>query len=285
MLRFGIDLPNFGPFSDPFRVIEFARLAEHAGWDGFFLWDHMDRPTQHPLIDSWIALSAVAVNTHRMRIGALVTPLPRRRPWMVARQAVALDQISRGRLIFGAGIGTGRHEEWGNFGEQTDAKARGAMLDEGLDILSGLWSGQPFSYAGQYYQVQGSTFTPPPVQQPRIPIWIAGVWPHKAPFRRAARWDGMCPLLPEGESLTHLKDAIAYTQSYRTDPAAPFDIVYLTGPVDPDQPDFADRVAQASDMGVTWWIQEFRAPYFGTAWTEPWNVEAMREHIAKGIPL
>jgi alkanesulfonate monooxygenase SsuD/methylene tetrahydromethanopterin reductase-like flavin-dependent oxidoreductase (luciferase family) len=280
MMHFGIDLPNFGPFSDPFLVIEFAQLAEQAGWDGFFLWDHLDRPTHHPLLDPWMALAAVAVNTQRIRLGALVTPLPRRRPWKVARQAVALDQLSKGRLIFGAGMGTGRSEEWGNFGEQTDPKARGGMLDEGLDILTGLWSGQPFSYTGQYYLVRGSTFTPPPVQQPRIPIWIAGAWPHKAPFRRAARWDGMCPLLPEEDTLAHLKDAIAFTQSCRPDPSAPFDIVYITGPVSRDPARFADQVAQATDMGVTWWIEEFRAPFFGTEWIEPWNVNAMRSHVA-----
>ncbi|MBI5960905.1 MAG: LLM class flavin-dependent oxidoreductase [Chloroflexi bacterium] len=284
MMRFGIDLPNFGPFSDPFVVIEFARLAEQAGWDGFFLWDHIDRPTQHPLVDPWMTLAAVAVNTQRIKIGALVTPLPRRRPWKVARQAVALDQLSRGRLIFGAGLGTGRSEEWGNFGEQTDAKARGGMLDEGLDILTGLWSGQPFSYTGQYYRVGGSTFTPPPVQQPRIPIWIAGAWPNKAPFRRAARWDGMCPLLPEGNTLAHLKDAIEFTQSCRADPAAPFDFVYITGPVSRDPAQFADQVAQAEAMGVTWWIEEFRAPSFGTEWTAAWDVDAMRAHVVKGVP-
>ena len=285
MMRFGIDLPNFGPFSDPFRMIEFARLAEQAGWDGFFLWDHLDRPTHHPLLDPWMALAAVAVNTERIRLGTLVTPLPRRRPWKVARQTVALDLLSKGRFIFGAGIGSGRIEEWENFGEQTDPRLRGEMLDEGLDVLTGLWSGQPFSYAGQHYRVQGSTFTPTPVQQPRIPIWIAGVWPKKAPFRRAARWDGMCPLLPEeGDPLAHLKDAIDFTQSCRPDPAAPFDIVYITGPVSRDPALFADQAARAASMGVTWWIEEFRAPSFGTDWLDPWDVDAMRAHIAKGIP-
>jgi alkanesulfonate monooxygenase SsuD/methylene tetrahydromethanopterin reductase-like flavin-dependent oxidoreductase (luciferase family) len=283
MLRFGIDLPNFGPFSDPALVIEFARLAEQSGWDGFFLWDHLDRPTHHPLLDPWIALAAVAANTQRITFGALVTPLPRRRPWKVAREVVALDHLSHGRIIFGAGLGSGRHEEWENFGEQTDAKARGVMLDEGLDILDGLWSGQPFSYDGQYYQVQGSTFTPPPVQQPRIPIWIAGAWPHKAPFRRAARWDGMCPLLPEGNTLQHMKEAIAFTQSCRPDPTAPYDYVYITSPISRDPALFADQTTQAAEIGVTWWIEEFRAPFFGTDWNAPWDVDAMRAHIAKGV--
>jgi alkanesulfonate monooxygenase SsuD/methylene tetrahydromethanopterin reductase-like flavin-dependent oxidoreductase (luciferase family) len=282
MIRFAIDLPNFGPFSDPAHVIAFARLAEHAGWDGFFLWDHLDRPTKHPLLDPWMALAAVAVSTERLKLGALVTPLPRRRPWKVAREAVALDQLSQGRAIFGAGLGSGRHEEWENFGEQTDAKQRGVMLDEGLDIIAGLWSGQPFSYNGQYYRVQGSTFTPPPVQQPRIPIWIAGVWPNKAPLRRAARWNGVCPLLPDVDSLAAMQDAITFTQSCRADPSTPFDFVYITRPQRHDTPAFADQVAQAADMGVTWWIEEFRAPWFGTEWTDPWNVDAMRDQVIAG---
>jgi alkanesulfonate monooxygenase SsuD/methylene tetrahydromethanopterin reductase-like flavin-dependent oxidoreductase (luciferase family) len=284
MIRFGVDLPNFGPFSDPFTVIEFARLAEQAGWDGFFLWDHVDRPTHHPLLDPWMALSAVAVNTQRVRLGALVTPLPRRRPWVVARQTVALDQLSRGRLIFGAGIGSGRSEEWENFGEELDPRARGVMLDQGLDVLAGLWSGQPFSYAGQHYRVQSSTFTPPPVQRPRIPIWIAGAWPNKAPFRRAARWDGMCPLLPEGDTLAHLEAAIAFTQSCRADPAAPFDIVYITAPHAHDRASLPAQVARASALGVTWWIEEFRATAFGTEWTDAWDVEAMRDYVLQGPP-
>jgi hypothetical protein len=171
-----------------------------------------------------------------------------------------LDLLSNGRFIFGAGIGSGRIEEWDNFDEQTDPRLRGEMLDEGLDVLAGLWSGQPFSYAGQHYHVQGSTFTPTPVQQPRIPIWIAGVWPKKAPFRRAARWDGMCPLLPEeGDPLAHLKDAIDFTQSCRPDPAAPFDIVYITGPVSRDPALFAEQVARAAAMEQRG-DREFRAP-------------------------
>jgi alkanesulfonate monooxygenase SsuD/methylene tetrahydromethanopterin reductase-like flavin-dependent oxidoreductase (luciferase family) len=145
-LKHGVYLPNFGAFGSAHTLAELAVDAERAGWDGFFLWDHIARLSPTDMVDPWIALAAVAMATRNVRIGALVTPLPRRRPWKMARETVTLDHLSNGRLIVGVGSGSpgGRSVEWGNFGEALDDRTRGAMLDEGLQVLTGLWSGGHF---------------------------------------------------------------------------------------------------------------------------------------------
>ncbi|MBN1248328.1 MAG: LLM class flavin-dependent oxidoreductase, partial [Anaerolineae bacterium] len=194
-MRYGIYVPNFGPFGSAAAMAQLAQEAEAAGWDGFFIWDHVAGWHQ-PFVDPWIALTAVAMSTGRIRLGTTVTPLPRRRPAMLARETVSVDVLSGGRLILGVGIGGGT-AEWDDLGEETDLRVRGAMLDEGLDVLTGLWRNGAFSYEGAYYAVRDADFRPKPVQSPRIPIWVGGVWPAKAPFRRMARWDGMFPLIAE----------------------------------------------------------------------------------------
>lgn len=195
-MRFGIHVPNFGDFHDSRAVASLARDAERSGWHGFFLWDHMQygRSTYHPTADPWVTLAAIAMETTRIRVGPLVTPIPRRRPWKLARETVSIDHLSGGRLILGVGLGFPPDAEYEYFGEEANAHVRAEKLDEGLDVLTGLWSGKSFEYAGTHYTVKKTRFRPPPVQQPRIPIWVAGSWGKtQAPFRRAARWDGVCP--------------------------------------------------------------------------------------------
>src|SRR5262249_15676842 len=154
------------------------------GWDGFFLYDQIASEGPKRLIDPLVALTAIALNTERIRFGPLVTPLARRRPWKVAREAATLAHLSHGRVVLGVGLGADRHE-FDDLGETEDPKTRAAMLDESLDVLTGLWSGAPFSYSGQHYRLREALFLPPPVQTPRIPIWVGGIWPTRAPFRRA----------------------------------------------------------------------------------------------------
>src|SRR3954452_1450283 len=179
-----INVPNFGAFGDARVLVELAQETEAAGWDGFFLWDLVTGlpPHNYPVADPWTALAAVAMATERIRIGPMVTPLPRRRPWQVARQAVTLDRLSGGRLTLGVGIGVNTADEYSRFGEPADDKTHGAQLDEALDVITGLWSGQPFEYAGMHYTIEARTqFLPTAVQQPRIPIWVAGAWTGTKP--------------------------------------------------------------------------------------------------------
>ncbi len=279
-------------------LAELARDAEQSGWDGFFIWDHIARPILTPLADAWVALSAIAMSTQSIRIGALVTPLPRRRPWKVARETVSIDRLSNGRLVLGVGIGGsgGQAVEWENFGEEADLKTRGAMLDEGLEVLTGLWSGKPFAFDGQHYQVKESQFIPTPLQTPRIPVWVAGNWPHHAPFRRAARWDGMIPQTQAkevDEEVVQIKQAIHYTLEIRkslgvseTPGDLRFDVVYSAPPTPGDDPiRAAGQIAPFADAGVTWWLEQIYPGHFGGSWQTEWPLGAMRKRILQGPPV
>ncbi len=194
-MQHGLELPNMCPGGNVQVLVQLACLAEEAGWDGVFLEDYIihHAATDAPTFDPWVVLTAIALRTERVRLGTTITPLSRRRPWKLAREAVTLDHLSNGRLILGVGIGDRGDPGFAQVGEITDAKQRARMLDEALDVLVGLWSGQPFSYRGEHYQVRDVTFLPRPMQQPRIPIWVGGSWPHKGPVQRAARWDGIVP--------------------------------------------------------------------------------------------
>lgn len=196
-MHHSLTLPTGGPSADPRFLLELAERAEAAGWDGVFLEDYVlfQGDPEAPTCDPWIALAGMAVRTERIRLGTKVTPLARRRPWNVARQAAAIDQLSGGRMILGAGLGdVGDHvvrdASLTHLGEELDAERRAAMLDEALAIIAGLWTGEPFSHDGTHFNVAEVTFLPRPVQQPRIPIWIGGGYPNPGPTRRAARWDG-----------------------------------------------------------------------------------------------
>jgi alkanesulfonate monooxygenase SsuD/methylene tetrahydromethanopterin reductase-like flavin-dependent oxidoreductase (luciferase family) len=196
-MRSGLALPTGGPCADPRFLVELAERAEASGWDGVFLEDYVvfQGGPHAPTCDSWTALAAIALRTERLVLGTAVTPLARRRPWVVARQAAAVDQLSGGRVVLGAGLGdVGEHVvrdgSFTHFGEELDPRRRAGMLDEALTIVAGLWSGEAFSFKGEHFTVEEVTFLPRPVQRPRIPIWIGGGYPNPGPTRRAARWDG-----------------------------------------------------------------------------------------------
>ena len=198
-MRYGLALPTGAACGDPRFLVELAERAEAAGWDAVFLEDYVcyQGDPRSPTCDTWIALAAIAVRTTRIHLGVCVTPLARRRPWNVAREAAGIDQLSGGRMILGVGLGdTGEaiasDASFTRFGEETDARRRAEMLDEGLEIIAGLWSGDAFSFRGKHFVVEDVAFLPLPVQQPRIPIWIGGGYPNPGPTRRAARWDGSC---------------------------------------------------------------------------------------------
>jgi alkanesulfonate monooxygenase SsuD/methylene tetrahydromethanopterin reductase-like flavin-dependent oxidoreductase (luciferase family) len=288
-----VAVPNAGAYADVGLLVDLAQAAEAAGWNGFFLWDHIVFGPE-PVIDPWVALTAVALATSRLRLGTLVTPLPRRRPWTLARQTVTLDRLSGGRLILGVGLGGGRWE-WDDLGEEADLAVRGAMLDEGLAVLAGLWSGQPFHYEGQHYRLAETVFRPPPLQTPRIPIWVAGTWPKRRPFRRAARWDGVHPKLAgQGLDATltpdHLSQLVAFVRAQRVDPT-PFDVVIsgVTPGADPARA--AAHVAGFAAVGLTWWLETVRwrgrSPWESGRdqdWRGAWPPSAMHRRILQGPP-
>jgi alkanesulfonate monooxygenase SsuD/methylene tetrahydromethanopterin reductase-like flavin-dependent oxidoreductase (luciferase family) len=278
-MQFGLVLPNAGECGDARTLAELAALAEASGWDAIFLEDYITHHSDpHALTyDPWVALAAMAMRTERIRLGTSVTPLSRRRPWKLARETVTLDHLSNGRLILGVGLGDLNDPGFGQVGEVTENKERAAILDEALDILVRLWSGEPVTFTGKHFQVRDLTLLPRPVQQPRIPIWVGGNWPHKGPMRRAARWDGFCggkehaeeePWLLTPDEVRKMKATIA---SYRTSDA-PFELA-LGGAERSDDPE-AERAAikGLAEAGATWWIEYIAGG----------NLDHVRAGIARG---
>ena len=274
-MRYAIDIPNFGDFADPRLVGQIARDAEAAGWDAVWVWDHVQRDAGVPYADPWILLTVIALATERVRIGPMVTPLPRRRPWLVAREAVTLDHLSGGRLTLGLGNGSPMRE-FTAFGEEWDLKIRAAKLDEGLAIIEGLLTGRPFSFAGEHYRLDEVEFLPAPLQKPRMPIWLATTWPIRAPFRRAARFDGTWPLRRNADGISEpmapddVRGVCAVIAEERAaaglppglgegPDAPPYDI--LVAGVTPAG-DRARAAAIANDFaeaGATWWTERINS--------------------------
>ena len=271
-MNFGLDVPIHGPFADPGLLADLDAEAEQTGWDGFFVQDSL--LSEQALTDPWIALAAIAMRTKRVRVGALLTALARRHPWQVARQTVALDHLSNGRLVFGAGLGF-KPEEFSATGQKSDATIRAERLDEALEILTGLWSAESFSYEGKHYLLDLVRFLPGPTQSPRIPIWIGGFWPNRRPFRRAARWDGVYigTLKVNGKVLTpaELREVVAYIRE-RREGTSSFQVAFA-GEKPVGVAEAADVIGPYEEAGVTWWLEGL--------WG---SIEQARDRILDGPP-
>lgn len=267
------------PTGDIHTIADMAAEAEAAGWDGVFYYDGMYVGPDTPIYDPWIVMAAMALRTTRVRIGSIIMPLSRRRPWKVARETVALDHLSGGRLVLPVGLGA--VDAFGDVGEQTDRKVRAQLLDECLAILTGLWTGKPFSYQGRHYRLGEMTFLPPALQHPRIPIWVVGAWGSARSMGRALRYDGILPT-KVGASGTHAavtpddyRAIRAYVEAQRPD-GGPFDLIVegYTAPGDPARA--AEQVHPFAEAGATWWIE--------SPWTPPNGPDELRKRIHQGPP-
>jgi alkanesulfonate monooxygenase SsuD/methylene tetrahydromethanopterin reductase-like flavin-dependent oxidoreductase (luciferase family) len=232
--RSALWVPLFDELADPLVVARLAAAAEEAGWDGFFVWDKLTWPAPvERVTDPWISLAAAAMATDSLRLGPMVTPVPRRRPAKLARETAALDLLSGGRLTLGVGLGSDVHgAELARTGEQVDDRVRAEMLDEALDILTSAWSGRPVRHRGPHHLIDDLAFRPTPVQRPRIPVWVGGYTGHRGPLERAARFDGYFPIeVPHPDQLAEIVETI---RGLRPDPTAPYDIAVAVLPgVDP----------------------------------------------------
>lgn len=236
-------LPIFDELAEPRVVASIAADAEAAGWDGVFVWDHIDyRLPVEGIADPWVTLAAMAMTTQSVRLGPMVTPLPRRRPLKVAREVVSLDRLSNGRVILGVGIGSDRSGELSHTGEELDDRTRGAMLDEGLRLLRDAWTGQPLAHSGEHYLAEDMTLRPTPVQD-RLPVWVAVRYGNAKPLERAARHDGVFPIDIDSP------DKLAETLAGLRRPAGPYDVA--VGAQDDTDP----RPYEA--VGATWWMRGF----------------------------
>ena len=257
-MRYAVSIPNF---AEPGDLVDLGVAAEASGWDGVFYWDHLyaSPAAPMPVVDPWIVLGALAARTSRVLLGPMVTPLPRRRPQKVAREAVTLDRLSGGRLVLGVGLGN-PPEEFSAFGDAADRAVLGDRLDEALDVVTGLWRGTPFEHAGTHYTVHDAQFLP----AASIPIWVAATTPHRRPVRRASRFDGLVlatvtaergidPVTPE-----LLSSAVDDVRRRRGDLAG-FDVVVLCPAVPTSEEVAAYAGAGATWMIVTGWIDTLRA--------------------------
>lgn len=251
-MRVGLSIPVM---DEPGPLVELGVAAEANGWDGVFLWHHVvgtpDLPV--PMSDAWVVLGALAARTERVRLGTTITALPRHQPQEVARQAVTLDRLSGGRMVLGVGLGE-PPSEYTALGRSADRRQLAGMLDEGLEVLRGLWSGEAFSHSGEHYTVEDVLFLPSPLQQPRIPVWVSAMTRNARTLGRAARWDGVLlgAMTADGGMAELPPEAVAEVAA-RGD--APADVV-VAAPAGTDPAVYADT-------GATWvlltgWLDELR---------------------------
>jgi alkanesulfonate monooxygenase SsuD/methylene tetrahydromethanopterin reductase-like flavin-dependent oxidoreductase (luciferase family) len=258
---------------EPRIAADLAAAAEARGWDGVFTWDGVALGSMDTF-DPWIVMAAMAMRTERVRLGAIVTPPARRRPWKLARETMTLDRLSNGRLVLPVGLGTTDDAAFGNVGEPTEVRIRAEKLDESLEILCGLWTGEPFGFSGRHYRFEPMTFRPTPIQQPRIPIWPVGAWPNERSMRRTLAWDGV---LAQVEGAESIREIVEWAE--REWPAATRDRawdVIAEGTTPADDPAAAVAVvAEHAAAGATWWVE--------SDW-ESGTVETIRRRIEAGPP-
>jgi alkanesulfonate monooxygenase SsuD/methylene tetrahydromethanopterin reductase-like flavin-dependent oxidoreductase (luciferase family) len=273
-VRYGIVLTT----GDIHEIGALAREAEEAGWDGVFTWDGINIPGADPIYDPWVTMAVMAMQTERVRFGAIVTPPSRRRPWKLARETLTLDHLSRGRIVLPVALGALDDLGFGGVGEATDRRTRAERLDESLEILRLAWSGEPFSYTGKHYQMAEMAFLPPSVQQPGIPIWVVALWPSPKSVERAFRYDGIMPAVGPPPNNSPSPDdvrAIAAAARERKGVDAPFDII-LEGSTPGNDPAAARATVEPlAAAGATWWIE--------SPWDAP-SVASLRQRIAAGPP-
>lgn len=262
-VKHGLVLPNWEAGSDVGRLVEAAVVAEEAGWDGVFLADHLIFPPpsaigaastveEHlPMADPWIVLSGIATRTERIKLGTWITPVPRRQPWQMARDLATLDRLSGGRVILGVGLG--RRPDYEKFGRSWEFGTLAGQMDEGLELIDELWKGNQVTHRGEHYRLDRVALLPTPIQEPRIPIIVGGLWPRKPAVRRGARWDGIMTHFPgdgilpgDGTSPEeHATNMVSYYRSQTEEPGE----VFL--PANPEGCS-ADWRELTRELGATW---------------------------------
>jgi alkanesulfonate monooxygenase SsuD/methylene tetrahydromethanopterin reductase-like flavin-dependent oxidoreductase (luciferase family) len=244
-------------YGDARDAAELAVIAEEHGWDGFFVWESIWG------IDAWVMLGAAAMTTQRIRLGTMLTPVPRRKPWDLAGQVSTVDNLSGGRVILSAGLGVTGDERFWLFEEDPGRKVRAELLDDSLEMLQHLWRDEPFDYSGKHYRSKKvdelmPPAPPPPVQQPRVPTWVVGGWPRPKSMRRAALQDGWLPAYVGDGDLTPelLTQGIDWIRKERETHGLTMDgyDVPAEGTTSADDPAAADTVRPWAEAGATWWI-------------------------------
>lgn len=270
LMQYGFIIPDVtGERIDD--IVGLAREAEEAGWDAIFFWDA--DWGQSP----WVVMSAMATQTRRVRLGAILHPLAWRQPWLFARDAATLDQLAHGRLVVSIGMGAVDEQDMARgrtrFGVTTDRAVRARLIDEGLEIVTGLWGGEPYSFHGEHYQLEEFRLIPTPAQSPRIPIWAVGVWGRPKSMARVLRCDGM--LLSPANSPAETREIAAFVAERRA-LTSPFNLVMEADTRGDTAEQARAKVREWAAAGVTWWVESMWGP--GT------TVADARARIAQGPP-
>lgn len=270
-MSYGLLLPNWEAAENVPELVDAAIVAEEAGWDGVFLADHLifppprnigapatsrssltDYDDHRPMPDPWITLAGIATATERIKLGSWVTPVPRRQPWQVAKDLATLDRLSGGRVIFGVGLG--RRPDYEQFGEAWTMKAIGNKADEALTLIDRLWTGEPVTHHGAHYRLDDVVLLPTPLQKPRIPIVVGGLWPRKPAVRRGANWDGIVTHFPgdgfrSSDGIGPEEHALAMVSYYKSKTTTPGEI-FLPAHPDNASSDWCDLAVE--ELGATW---------------------------------
>lgn len=274
---------NYGfvlPVTDPKQVIELGEAAEAAGWDAIFVAEMIYGP------DAWVSLTAAAMRTERIKLGTMLTPIARMRPWKIASEAATLDRISNGRVILAVGLGA-LDTGYAEFGEVSDRKTRIELTEEALEITTKLWAGEQFAHTGKHYQVDTTAlkdgirdWEPRPLQSPRIPIWLTGGWPRDVSMRRTLKYDGLLPNVFGDDGKMRdmtVEDVIgmrAFVDRERTESGS-FDII-VEGESLANDPAELEKVRAWETAGATWWIE--------SSWSHQDDLDFLRARIAGGPP-
>lgn len=270
-MRYGFVIPG----GDVCTLVEVAQEIEAAGWDAVFIADGVYGT------DPWVSLAAIATRTERVRLGPLLTPPSRRRPWKLASETATLDRLSNGRVILTVGLGaidTG----FDKVGEQTDRAIRAELVDESLEIITRFWSGQPFQYEGKHYHINwGPDWMYTPVQRPRIPIWVVGAWPKARSLQRTLRYDGLltAKIAPAGGfaqvTPADIREIKPYVDTHRAE-QTPFDIIVEGVSPIGSKEEAAATVRPFAEAGATWWIESM--------WDVPGGLDTVHKRIHQGPP-
>ena len=263
------------PYADSREFASLASLAEEHGWDGIFTWEALWG------VDAWVSLAAAALQTEIIRLGTLLTPAARFKPWDLASRVGTVDRLSNGRVILSVGLGA-VHAHWLAFESDEGRKTRAEKLDECLAIYAGLMQGQPFEFEGKHYTARATDFflPDPPVQRPHPPVWVVGVhFPEKSRQRsleRPARWNGLLPQVAEGgerakASPERLREVVEIIRQLRGEAGLTMDDydVIVEGDTVGGWVEHVAPLSEWEAAGGTWWIESW------------WNVERGPEGLAE----
>jgi hypothetical protein len=272
-VRFGFVVPH----ADARDFAGLAALGEQHGWDAVFTWEAVWG------VHAWVTLAAASMVTERIRLGTLLTPAARWKPWDLASAVGTVDRLSGGRVVLSAGLGA-VHEGWTAFEADEGRRIRVEKLDECLAIYAGLMHGQPFAYDGRHYSARPTDFLlpDPPVQRPHPPVWMVGAYvagqDRQPSLDRAARWEGLLPQIIDHEDRRgvrdpgELADLLGLVRQRRNALGlgdAPYDVIIeadSTGEFIQLSP--ADPAVWAA-AGATWWIESW--------WTVPVGPDGLAE--------